>query len=394
MHDYYWGYFKNWILLFMKKKICFVTATPSVAESFLKDHIIALNDNYDVYLATNLFAVGDASLLKIKDAYHIDLLRKISIKNDLIAVWQLYRFFKQMKFAAVHSVTPKAGLITALAAWLSGVKHRVHIFTGQVWATRHGLMRFLLKSIDRIIALLDNHILVDGESQRKFLINNRIVKADKSRVFGSGSICGVNTEKFNPSIEDRTRIRKQYNIEDGKIVFSFMGRMNKEKGIFELFEAFDNLVHDYPEAILVCWGRDEGNCMNYLSNYNNIVEGKNFFYYGLSTNPGFHLQASDIFVMPSYREGFGSSVIEASCLGIPVICSDAYGIMDAMVEGETGLRCKVADVRSLQNAMEILLLNNDLRKRLGENGRKRVLEKFRGSMITAEWVKFYNCILS
>lgn len=377
----------------MKKKICFVVATPLGANSFLKDHITALSSDYDVYLATNIHSVGDPSLLQVNDVFHFDLFRSISIKNDLKAVWQLYRFLKQMKFDAVHSVTPKAGFVSAIAARLAGVPHRIHIFTGQVWATRKGAMRCLLKSIDRITASLDNHILVDGESQRQFIIRNHIVDAKKSRVLGAGSICGVNTEKFNPSVEVRTRIRKHYNIEENKVVFAFMGRLNKEKGIFELFDAFNNIALSHPQAVLVCWGRDEGNCLTELSKYKNINESKNFFFYGYSSKPGIDLQASDVFVMPSYREGFGSSVIEASCLGIPVICSDAYGIMDAMEDGVTGLRCKVADTQSLQEAMETLLNNKELREQLGANGRKMVLEKFKGDVITAEWVKFYKNIL-
>jgi len=377
----------------MKKKICFVVATPLGANSFLKDHIIALSRDYDVFLATNINSVGDTSSLKIIDVFHFDLLRNISIWSDIKAVWQLYRYFKQMNFDAVHSVTPKAGLTTAIAAKLAGIKHRTHIFTGQVWATRKGAMRCLLKSIDKITASLDNHILVDGESQRQYIIMNHIVSAKKSRVLGAGSICGVNTEKFNPSIEVRTCLRKHYNIDDDKVVFAFMGRLNKEKGIFELFDAFNNIALSHPQAVLVCWGRDEGNCLTELSKYKNIKESKNFFFYGYSSKPGIDLQASDVFVMPSYREGFGSSVIEASCLGIPVICSDAYGIMDAMEEGVTGLRCKVADTQSLQAAMETLLNNKELRVQLGANGRKMVYEKFKGDVITAEWVNYYHQML-
>ena len=160
-----------------------------------------------------------------------------------------------------------------------------------------------------------------------------------------------------------------------------------------MFEAFDNIASNHPQAILACWGRDEGNCLAELSRFNNIEEGKNFFFYGYSSKPGVDLQACDVFVMPSYREGFGSSVIEASCLGIPVICSDAYGIMDAMVDGKTGLRCKVADVPSLQQAMEKLLLDSHLRQLLGAGGREMVLNDFKASVITTEWLRFYNDIL-
>ncbi len=376
----------------MRKKLCFIVAVPGTANAFLRDHISALSDEYDVYLAGNIKSKDEISNLNVNDFYRFDIQRSISIVNDIKAVWQLYKYFKQMKFDAVHSVTPKAGMTTAIAAKLAGIKHRTHIFTGQVWATRKGAMRTMLKSIDWITAHLDNHILVDGESQRRYIINNGIVSEKKSQVLGPGSISGVNTDRFIPSEETRIQVRKELDLTH-KVVFTFMGRANKEKGINELLEAFNTIALTHEEAFLLFFGSDEDGCLNTVSQYSNIKDGKNFLFYGRTPTPGIHLQASDIFVMPSYREGFGSSVIEASCLGLPVICSDAYGVMDAMVDDVTGLRCKVADVPTLQAAMESMLGDADLRKRMGENGRKRVLEKFKGSDITAEWVKFYHEIL-
>lgn len=377
----------------MKKKICFVVVQSTTINSFLKNHISALSQNYDVYVAGNIQSMDEIPELKVCGLYHFDVQRQITIHKDIKALWQLYRYFKQMKFDAVHSVTPKAGLTTAIAAKLAGIKHRTHIFTGQVWATRHGFMRSLLKAIDKIIAHLDNHILVDGESQRQFLIKNGVVSSEKSRVLGAGSISGVNTEAYNPSPETREQMRKELGLSPDKVVFAFSGRANRDKGIYELYEAFNNIAPNHPEAFLLLFGWDEGNCIQEISKYPNIVDGENFHFYGFTPTPGIQLQASDVFLMPSYREGFGSSVIEASCLGLPVICSDAYGIMDAMEEGVTGLRCKVADTQSLQTAMETLLNNKELREQLGANGRKMVFEKFKGDVITAEWVKFYKNIL-
>ncbi len=378
----------------MKKKICFVVAVPITVNSFLRNHISALSLEYDVYLAGNIKSLEEIPGLSVKDLFHFDVQREIVISKDIKSVWQLYRYFKQMKFDAVHSVTPKAGIITAISARLAGIKHRIHIFTGQVWATREGIMRLLLKSIDKIISLLDNHIIVDGESQRQYLIKNGVVSDNKSRVLGAGSISGVNIEKFTPKKETKSKERARFHIGNDRVVFSFSGRANREKGIYELFDAFNNLAMKHPEAFLLLFGWDEEGCVKNISRYPGIQEGTNFHYYGFTSTPGIQLQASDVFVMPSYREGFGSSVIEASCLGIPVICSDAYGIMDAMVDGETGLRCRVADVPSLQNAMELLLKDASLRHKLGECGRRRVLENFDGDLITSEWVSFYNEILN
>lgn len=377
----------------MKKKICFVVAIPGSAQSFLKDHIKALSEDYDVYLAANLSDQAGFGIDGLSGTHHIPIKRAISIPNDLRAVRCLASYFREMKFDAVHSVTPKAGLVTALAARIAGIKHRTHIFTGQVWATRKGVMRFLLKSMDKLIASLDNHILVDGESQRQFLISESVVSNKKSKVLGAGSICGANTARFTPSAEERERQRRELGISSEKVVFSFMGRLNKEKGIHELLAAFDNLFKNSPNAYLLIFGRDEENCLGNLGEYKNIQDGGNFQYYGPTTAPQLSLQAADVFCLPSYREGFGLSVVEASCLALPVICSDAYGLADTMVDNATGLRCKVADVPSLEDAMKRLYDDPDLRRSMGENGRKRVLELFSGEKIVGAWVDYYKSML-
>ncbi len=377
-----------------RKKICFVVAIPVTADAFLRDHIDALRKDYDVYLAGNIANDTQVERLNINGWKHIDILRPISLINDLRAVFQLRRYFVEMRFDAVHSVTPKAGLVSALAGWLAGVKHRTHIYTGQVWATRKGLMKLLLMACDKVTAVFDNHILVDGEPQRQFLIKNHIISQRKSKVLGAGSISGVNTVRFTPNEEVRNDIRRQLKIGTDNTVFCFMGRQNAEKGIYELYDAFNRLASDYSNVTLLMYGSDEEGCMNHLPKYENIKQGDNFIFYGKTPTPERHLQGADVFCLPSYREGFGSSVIEASCLGIPVICSDAYGLQDTMVDNETGLRCKVADVASLYDAMKYYVENRSDGIKHGANGRARVLKYFAGEEITKHWVEWYRSILN
>lgn len=376
-----------------KEKICFVVAVPGSAQSFLKDHIKALAKDYDVYLIANLENSTNFALEGLKGIHHVPIVRNISIAKDCKAVLDLAVYFRKMKFDAVHSVTPKAGLVTALAARLAGIRHRIHIFTGQVWATRTGVMRLLLKSIDRLIAMTNNHILVDGESQRQFLITESVVSDRKSKVLGAGSICGANTLRFTPDENIRMQQRSLMNISDDKVVFTFMGRLNHDKGIFELLSAFNEFVVMSPDAFLLIFGRDEENCISKINEYPNIHDGDNYLYFGPTSTPQLSLQAADVFCLPSYREGFGMSVIEASCLGLPVICSNAYGLADTMVDNETGLRCKVADVPTLVKAMKYLYDHPDERQRMGKNGRNRVLELFSGEKIVGAWCDFYKSIL-
>lgn len=371
------------------KKICFITAVHGSAYSFLRDHMAALQKGYKVYYVCNEPDVNN--IMVSCDGYHcVNIQRKISLINDLKALWHLYKYFKAEKFDAVHSVTPKAGLLTSIAAFIARVPVRIHIYTGQVWANKTGFMKFLLKSMDRLISIFDTHILVDGEGQRQFLIKNRVVTAKNSRVLGSGSICGVNLERFNPSDEVRAEKRKELGIDDSKTVFVFMGRLNHDKGVYELLSAFDRLAAEREDVYLLLFGHDEENIRDTFQNYPNIKVGDNFCYYGATPEPQKMLQAGDVFVLPTYREGFGSSVIEASALGLPVICSDAYGVMDAMVDDVTGLRCKVGDVDSLYEAMLSLANDTKLQSKLGSKGRERVLKEFDGIRVTDNWLDYYR----
>lgn len=145
-----------------RKKICFIVAISGTAQAFLVDHIKALSKDYDVYLVANLDDNPSFTIEGLKGVQHIPIQREISIIKDLKATQLLSTYFRKMKFEAVHSVTPKAGLTTALAARLAGIKHRIHIFTGHVWATRKGVMRHLLKSIDKLIVyLIITHLLME-----------------------------------------------------------------------------------------------------------------------------------------------------------------------------------------------------------------------------------------
>lgn len=374
----------------MRKKICFVVAAPTSADGFLTEQIIKLRETYDIYLAANGNYGDGWKNVDINDFYSFPIQRKISLLKDIKALFCLTRYFSKMKFDAVHSVTPKAGLICALAGFLAGVKHRTHTFTGQVWATRKGLMRLLLKSLDWVTAHLDNHILVDGEGQRRFLIREGVVSDAKSRVLGNGSICGVKTDKFEPSIEVRKRMRKEWGLSEEKVIFVFLGRLNRDKGCYELLSAYNEVVKSCPNAFLLMFGHVEEDVLGHLSEYNNLKENTNFLFGGFTKEPHNVLKACDIFVLPTYREGFGVSVIEASCVGLPVITSDAYGVVDASVNGVTGLQVPVGNSQLLKDAMERLYNDSELRSTLGKNGRERILQLFRTDVIVDAWVEFYN----
>ena len=375
----------------MRKKICFIIATPLTAKAFLMKHFEYLSEIFDIYVVANFEQNPGFTLDNqfIKGQKNIEIARSISLLKDGKALFELRKYLHEMQFDAVHSVTPKAGLIGMLAAKLAGVKIRVHIFTGQVWHTQKGFFKILLKNLDRLIVFCATNILVDGKSQRRFLIENKIINDKNSQVLGEGSISGVDTAKFFPQPEVRAQYRSELHLND-EIVYLFLGRMNRDKGILDLAKAFCLLHEKFPKTKLVLVGPDEENLEPLIRQMDDT--NGDIIFYGSTPKPQDVLQLADVFCLPSYREGFGTSVIEASLLELPIICSDTYGLMETIVENQTGLRHKTRDVASILAQMEQMTDLNS-RKRMGENGRQYVLQNFSAEKISTAWLGFYKGLL-
>jgi glycosyltransferase involved in cell wall biosynthesis len=378
----------------MKKKICFIVSTPLTAKAFLLKHIETLSKDYEISLIANFENIDlkeyqKLSLVNIKS---INIYRSINIIQDVKALYNLRKYLKEMNFDAIHTVTPKAGLLGILAGKLAGIKHRIHIFTGQVWHTKTGLFKYFLMKIDKLIVRNATVILVDGQSQRQYLIDNDIVNKKNSYVLGKGSISGVDTNKFliNESIRDN--VRTQLNLSENDVVFMFLGRFNTDKGLLDLAYAFRKLRDVNKNVKLLLVGFDEENLAPRIKQI--IKDDQSVIFIGLTSKPQDYLQVADVFCLPSYREGFGTSVIEASLMELPIICSDTYGLMETIIENETGLRHKVADVNSIYNQMVKLANNKNMRKTFGKNGANYVKEYFSAEIISQEWASFYKKILS
>ena len=374
------------------KKICFIVAIPGTAQSFLYSHMTNLCEFYDVHLIAKFSSDEEKIVFEnIGVVCHsAPIERRIRLMADLKALCAISKIFKSEKFTAVHSVTPKAGLLTSIAGWLAKVPYRIHTYTGQVWATKAGYIRILLKTMDKVIAGLNTNLLVDGDGQRNFLIGQKVIHKHNSCVLANGSITGVELDKFVISKAIRDRERSKFKFKEHDVVFIFLGRLNHDKGIGELYAAFNQLVLKCKNAKLVLYGTDEEGYDSRINKFPNIKRSINYFYPGHTSQPYESLQVGDVFVIPTWREGFGMSVIEAQALGLPVITSDAYGVVDASVEGVTGLRCRVGDFASLFEAMQMYYNNPNLRNQHGLAGRKRVQELFDNRVVSQAWVDFYR----
>jgi glycosyltransferase involved in cell wall biosynthesis len=376
----------------MKKKICFVISAPETAKAFLLKFFLYLSQDFDIYLVANFQDDSTVSFLYpyVKEVKNIKIYRKISVYKDLIALFSLVNYLKEMQFDSVHSVSPKAGLVGVLAAKIAGVPIRIYTFTGQVWHTKKGLFKYLLKNIDHFIVYCATHIIVDGESQRQFLVAKGIIKENNSKFSNRPGLSCVDTDKFTRNDTIRNNYRKELNVTN-EIVFLFLGRLNVDKGVLDLAYAFSKLTEKFFNTRLVFVGPDEENLKSKIEeicNHNTSV-----IFYGATSNPQDILQMADVFCLPSYREGFGTSIIEASSLEIPVICSDTYGLMRTIVDDVTGLRHKLANAASILAQMEKMIENQDLRKELGKNGRQYVLNNFSAKIFSKQWVDFYKEVL-
>ena len=202
----------------------------------------------------------------------------------------------------------------------------------------------------------------------------------------------VDLKRFMPNLSVRQTFRNELNINESTIVFLFLGRIKKDKGILDLVHAFKKLSNDRKDVFFLLVGYDEGNLLPEIHSILN--DNDNYFYYGPTSTPENLFPVADIFCLPSYREGFGTSIIEASSCKLPIICSDIYGLSEAIIDEKTGLRHKVKDVGNLYIQMLKLANDKELRERLGNNGREYVRDYFSSDMISAEWLNFYRNILN
>ena len=374
----------------MRKKICFIVSAPSTARVFLKNHIARLSEYFDVYLVANIHDSSEIEGMNLSGYKSVGIERRPNIKKDLKALGELRRYFKEMNFDSVQAQASKPSLLTAIAAKQARIPVRIRIFTGQIWCNMTGFKRQFFKFIDRLTVRLNTHLLADGKPQMEYLIEQEIVKREKIRVLGNGSICGVDVSKFNPNENERNEVRAELGYKEEDVVYTFLGRLRKENGIKEILSAFNKLVVDCPHARLLLLGNDEDHCELWLKDYSNINNGLKVNFYGYTKQPYRMLQAGDVYMLPSYREGFGMSVLEASCMNLPVICSDIYGMADTFVNGVTGLKCKVQDDKTLYECMKKLYDDKNLREKMGKAGRKRVEELFPKELVTKAWLDFYK----
>ena len=373
-----------------RPRICFVVSSPMTATAFLTHHIRVLSERYAIDLVVNA-EPGSIEHPDLRRAtlHRAHIVRRIAPLDDLRGLVELTRILRRGGYAAVHSLTPKAGLLTAIAGWLSRVPVRVHTYTGQVWATRTGAHRWFLKQLDRVIARLNTHVLADSRSQLAFLREHRVLAARRGEVLGSGSVGGIDPRRFKPSPEARARIRSELDIAPGALVFVYLGRLKRDKGVLELVRAFERVARAGEDRFLIFVGPDEDGLIPQIRSLAADSAGRLRFV-GWSGQPESYLAAADVFCLPSHREGFGSVILEAAAAGLPAIGSRIYGITDAIEDNVTGILFERGDAVALAHAMEKLAQDPILRSKLGAAARTRALRDYSEDALSSALASFYE----
>ena len=330
--------------------------------------------------------------LRDKDGFHcveVPMQRHISVVNDLKSLIRMIRVFRKEKPQVVHSMTPKAGMICMVAAWLTRVPVRIHTFTGLVWPTATGLKRKILMMTDWLTCACATHVIPEGQGVLNDLKNGGITKKPM-KVLGYGNVMGVDMERFSP---DRFSVKK----DAGVFTFVFVGRIVGDKGINELVEAFVKLHDKHKNTRLVLVGKYEHN----LDPVRDITRKLIDTYEGIvACGPKYGddlLQMyvdADCFVMPSYREGFPNTVLEAGAMGLPSIVTDINGSREIIENEKNGLIVPSKNVDSLYNAMLRMLTDNDAREAMKKNARPMIASRFERGFVQKCQIEFYKRILN
>ena len=350
------------------KKICFITTVSITLNAFVLETAKYIHENtdWDITFICNYDADFEKSLPEYIHYIPVSMERGISI-SGIKAIIEMEKIFKREKFDLIQYSTPNASLYASIAGKLAKVPVRLYCQWGMVFVGFQGFKRKIFKLEEKFVCKLSTWIEPDSKSNLNFAHSEGLYPENKGSVIWSGSASGVSLKKFDISKKEeyRNQIRTQYNIPDDAFVYGFVGRITRDKGINELLAAYKDI--ETNDLYLMLVGIEELDDNINMDLYNWAQSNCKIIFTGLTNVVEQYLSAMDVYILPSYREGFGMGVVEAEAMGVPVIVTDIPGPTDAIIKNETGLVVKKADVETLKNAM--VKMNNDVDfcKKCGEN---------------------------
>lgn len=372
------------------EKLVIVTTVPTTLVSILAQQPKFLAHHFDVALISS----PAAELKKVQSTegvatYAVPMERGINPVKDLISLFKMVKQLRILKPDIVHSYTPKAGLITMLAGFICRVPVRVHTFTGLIFPTSAGIKKKVLIWMDRLICACATTLVPEGNGVKQDLIDYGIT-SKPLKVIGSGNIAGVDTSFF-----DKQRIigkklhlslLKQFNLPKNAFVFCFVGRFTEDKGVTELLSAFNELSDN---AYLLLVGEMDERLPLPPELAQSLTNQLRIHNIGWQNDIRPALAISNVLVLPSYREGFPNTPLQAGAMGVPCIVTDINGSNEIIKPGFNGWIVPPKDINALAEAMRESMQSDDLEK-LGEHARCNIVEKFERKTHWLNMLNFYN----
>lgn len=379
----------------MKKKLIRVSTVPISLNILIEGQLRFLSKYYEVIgVSSPGIELDEVCKREGVRTIAVPMNRKISLFKDFVSLMNLLVLFYKEKPYIVHSITPKAGLLSMVAAKLAGVPIRIHTFTGLIFPTATGFKRKVLMLMDKLLAWCATEIIPEGEGVKKDLLYYGITKK-KIQILGNGNVNGIDLAHFSlDSIhKSRSQIRQSVGFALEDFVFVFVGRVVRDKGINELIAAFKEMGDNRIKLLLV------GNLEQALDPVSDetieeINNNPRINFVGFQPDIREYLFASDVFVFPSYREGFPNVVMQAGAMGLPAIVTDINGSNEIIINERNGLIISVRDSKSLALAMKMMVEDGKLRNRLSANARYLIETRYKQKLVWEELLKKYKLLES
>jgi glycosyltransferase involved in cell wall biosynthesis len=369
----------------LKKKLIRTSTIALSLDVLLKGQLSFLNQQYQVIAVSG----KDHHLNNVQNREKVKTLavtmeREISPIKDLVSLVQLYLLFKKEKPFIVHSITPKAGLLSMIAAYFAGVPIRMHTFTGLIFPSKEGMMKQLLILMDRVLCRFATHIYPEGQGVKNDLIAFNITKKDL-KIMANGNVNGINTAYFSPetvSEKQTMTLKKTLEIQEDDCVFIFVGRLVKDKGINELVTAFSNISTHYSNAKLLLVGPQEPDLDPLdAATLVTIENNKNIITTGYQNEVRTYFAIANALVFPSYREGFPNVVLQAGAMGLPSIVTNINGCNEIIEDQINGLLIPVKDTIALETAMKKLLDDAGTYHKMQQNARPLIVSRYEQQVV-------------
>ncbi|WP_291069319.1 MULTISPECIES: glycosyltransferase family 4 protein [unclassified Empedobacter] len=411
----------------MKTKIIRTSTVPISLNILLKGQLKFLNQTFHIIGVSS----AGKDLIEIQNregipTHSVEMKRGISPIKDFVSLIKLFIVFKNEKPAVVHSITPKAGLLTMLAGKLAGVPIRMHTFTGLIFPTRTGAMQKLLIKMDQLLCLSATHIYPEGNGVKNDLISYKIT-SKPLKVIANGNVNGIDLDFFSKehfSTEQLLDLKEELGIQPNDFVFVFVGRLVGDKGINELVAAFKELEtrnqesstlvsnpnplvsspqslvpspqspvpSKVPKLLLVGPLETELDPLK-EETLKEIELNKNIISVGFQKDVRPYFAISNALVFPSYREGFPNVVMQAGAMELPSIVSNINGCNEIIVEGENGTIIPVKNAEAITVAMQKLMEDKDYYLSLKNNARPMIQSRYEQSLVWNALLDEYNMLI-